>query len=150
MRMIQPLVLGALLALLGLLTSPRADELLPGPVPAEVEVVVDGDTLEVRAQIWLDQEVRTLVRLEGIDAPELRGKCPSEKTQALAAKAWLVSYLTASSEAEVLLFNISYEKYAGRVLATVQLPTGENLSDLLLAEGLVRAYSGGKRQGWCD
>ena len=42
---------------------------LEGPVPAFVERVVDGDTLVVRARIWLGQELRIMVRVAGIDAP---------------------------------------------------------------------------------
>ena len=54
-------------------------EIVPGPVPAEVLAVLDGDTLVVRARIWLGQDVETRIRLDGIDAPELKGKCESER-----------------------------------------------------------------------
>jgi hypothetical protein len=32
----------------------RADSDLPGPIPAALVRVIDGDTVEVRARIWLD------------------------------------------------------------------------------------------------
>ena len=35
----------------------QAKDVLAGPVPAEVVRVVDGDTLLVRAEIWLGQTV---------------------------------------------------------------------------------------------
>ena len=38
---------------------------LPGPFPAEVLGVIDGDTFEARVTIWLGHEVTTRVRLLG-------------------------------------------------------------------------------------
>ena len=58
--------------------GPGAAERLAGPYPAEVERIVDGDTLAVRVAIWLEQDLNVLVRIRGIDAPELRGRCDDE------------------------------------------------------------------------
>ena len=66
---------------------PAAAEILPGPVLAEVVEIIDGDTLAVRARIWLDQTIEARVRLSGIDAPELRGRCAAERHAAVAARA---------------------------------------------------------------
>jgi len=63
---------------LGLGAGAPAAERLPGPVLARVMTILDGDTLEVQARIWLGQAVTTRVRLDGIDAPELIGKCGAE------------------------------------------------------------------------
>src|SRR5688500_4618693 len=87
---------------------------LDGPVAAEVLRVVDGDTIEVRAHIWLGQEVTTLVRLGGVDAPELKGKCESERAAARRAKARIEEKLNGG---EVTLRDIRFEKYAGRVMS---------------------------------
>ena len=119
---------------------------LDGPVAAEVLRVVDGDTIEVRAHIWLGQEVTTLVRLGGIDAPELKGKCQSERDAALRAKARIEQKLAGG---EVTLRDIRFEKYAGRVMSRVETGTGEDLGAALKREGYVRAYRGAKRAGWC-
>ncbi|WP_173980368.1 thermonuclease family protein [Magnetospirillum sp. UT-4] len=64
----------------------RSGDILPGPIPATVQKVVDGDTVHVRARIRLGQDVETMVRLAGIDTPEIRGRggCPEERD--LAAK----------------------------------------------------------------
>ena len=59
---------------------------MPGPIPAEILDVLDGDTIAVRATIWLGQAVETHVRLSGIDAPELRAHCAEEKEKAEAAR----------------------------------------------------------------
>jgi endonuclease YncB( thermonuclease family) len=119
---------------------------LDGPVAAEVLRVIDGDTIEVRAHIWLGQEVTTLVRLGGIDAPELKGKCESERAAARRAKARIEEKLRGG---EVTLRDIRFEKYAGRVMSKVETGKGEDLGTALAREGYVRTYHGAKRAGWC-
>ncbi len=124
-----------------------ARDVVPGPVPARVVAVIDGDTITVRARIWLGQDVETRVRLAGVDAPELRGACPRERALAVAARDLLVA---AVGGAEVTLTEIRYDKFGGRVLAHVESAAGESLSKLLVAAGLGRVYDGGKRDSWCD
>lgn len=125
----------------------RAVETLPGPVPAEIVSVVDGDTISVRAHIWLGQEVATLVRLAGIDTPELKGECESERVRARAARNYLEQVIAGGA---VTLAQIRYEKYAGRVMARVAAADGSDLSERMIASGFARAYDGGKRVAWCQ
>lgn len=134
------------LAAFGPTPGRAAGEVLPGPLPARVVAVVDGDTLEVSARIWLGQAVRVRVRLAGIDAPELRGKCAAERRAAGRAKAFLTA---AVADGEVRLSQIRYGKYAGRVLARIAAADGRDLGQALLARGLARVYDGGKRPAWC-
>src|SRR3989338_6548178 len=47
-----------------------SEEPVTGPVAAAVLEVIDGDTIVVRARIWLGQAVETRVRLSWADAPE--------------------------------------------------------------------------------
>ena len=89
-------------------------ETLPGPVAARVERVVDGDTIAVTARVWLGQDVHVLVRVRGIDAPELRGRCAEETRRARAATRRAAAAVAAGS---VTLWRISGDKYHGRVLA---------------------------------
>ena len=56
----------------------RATDGISGPVMAQVLRVIDGDTIAVRAQIWIGQSVETRVRIVGVDTPELRGRCALE------------------------------------------------------------------------
>jgi endonuclease YncB( thermonuclease family) len=123
---------------------------LAGPVDAQVLRVVDGDTLVVRAHIWLGQEVQTQVRLSGIDAPELRGGCSTERDLAQRARAHLVRQLTAGDGilAQVRLYDIRVDKYGGRVLARVVTDDGD-VGQGLLAAGLARIYAGRARGSWC-
>jgi len=122
-----------------------ATEILPGPIAATVERVVDGDTLDIKARIWLGQDVVIRVRLAGVNAPEKRSKCAAEKD--LAEKA--AAFITAQTTDGVVLRNIHYGKWAGRVVAEVEAGDS-SLSEGLIATGLGRAYHGGKRRGWCQ
>lgn len=141
----------ALAAAAGPGPAARAKERLVGPVPAEVIAVVDGDTLSVRAHVWLGQRVETLVRLAGVDAPELRGKCARERALAALARDFLAARLGPRDGVPggVLLRDIRFGKFAGRVLARVEDAAGADLAELLLAEGLARRYGGRRRPSWC-
>ena len=119
---------------------------LPGPVPAAVERVIDGDTVKVRATIWVGQEVDVAVRLAGVDAPELfHPKCAAEKARALKARSFVEGFFAGG---EARLYDVHYGKYAGRVVARVENGAGKDLSSDLLAAGLAAPYSA--RRGWCS
>lgn len=135
------------LMILAVAANARAAETLAGPVPARVMHVIDGDTLVVRARIWLGQEVETAVRLAGVDAPELKGACTSERERAQLAREYLSSRVLGGA---VMLTGVRYEKYGGRILAQVRLEDGRDLAQLLLAEGHARAYDGRARARWCE
>lgn len=124
-----------------------ARDVIPGPIAAHVVRVVDGDTLIVRARIWLGQEVETAVRLDGIDTPEIKGKCDAERRMAIAARD--VTRGLAESRV-VLLRDVRYGKYAGRVLARIETGDGMDLGRALLERGLGRPYRGGPRGDWCE
>ncbi len=144
------LVIGLVLGGLWVPSSP-AGERLSGPIGAQVLRILDGDTLEVSAHIWLGQDVETRVRLVGIDAPELRGGCPYEREMAVRARAHVMARLSAASGSPVLvsLYDISLGKYSGRVLARVLTAEGEDLGHSLLAAGLAHPYAGRGRRSWC-
>ncbi len=120
-------------------------EIIRGPVSAEVLRVMDGDTIVVRARIWLGQDIETRVRLDGVDTPEMNGKCERERRMALKARDWVASL---AAGGKVILRDIQYGKYAGRVVARVEAPDGEDFSHSLLRAGLGRPYDG-RRRPWC-
>jgi micrococcal nuclease len=130
-------------ALVGTSPVTGAPATLPGPIPAEVVDVIDGDTLSVRAIIWLGQSVETNIRLAGVDAPELHARCPQEKTMAEAARRLV-------GVGMVQLMDVQPDKYGGRVRACVRITSGDDLSEALLKTGLVRPYHGERRQSWCE
>jgi endonuclease YncB( thermonuclease family) len=120
--------------------------LRPGQ-PADVLRVLDGDTFEAQVHVWPGIDITTKVRLRGIDAPELRARCPEERTKAEAAREALRALL---GEGDVMVMRVGLDKYGGRVLAEAGTRTTPDVGATLLARGLVRPYSGGRREPWCD
>lgn len=119
---------------------------ITGPVAAKVVKVYDGDTFTVEAYPWPGITAKASVRVNGVDTPEIRGKCEEEKQKAIAAREF-VKWLILGEV--VFLQNVKYGKYAGRVVADVKLEGGANLADKIIGQGLGREYHGGAREGWC-
>ncbi len=138
----------------------QSAEPLPGPVPAEVVRVIDGDTVEVRARIWPGHIVETRVRLRGVDTPETRRPdCEAERTAGAAATAFTEDWIAASrlvteaienpdaSPAVVSLHEIDLGSFAGRVVARIRRADGEDLSEALVDAELATPY--GETGPWC-
>lgn len=85
------------------------------------------------------------VRIRGIDAPEIRGKCEAEKALARVARDRLRALF--AEAVRIDLVNVSRGKYF-RIIADVEAD-GINVADILLQEGLGRGYSGEARESWC-
>lgn len=107
--------------------------------------VLDGDSFKARVEVWPGQYTETTVRIAGIDAPEIRGKCVKEREAAKSAQLRLAELLT---DGKVRLSEVRPDKYASRVDAVVTVD-GKPVADSLLAEGRVRKYTGGSRGSWC-
>ncbi len=116
-----------------------------GPLDARVIRVLDGDTIEVETTVWLGQVVRTTVRFDGVDTPELRGKCEFERMLARDAKLFVEQRVADG----VTIDGVRPDKYGDRVLATVRVK-GQDLAQLLVEAGLARVYHGDKRMSWCE
>ena len=127
--------------------KPRHADEVSGPISAWVLRVIDGDTIAVRARIWVGQSVETRVRIAGVDTPELRGHCALEIELATAARDLVADAL---GDQPAILRDVRHDKFGGRVLARVESNTGEDIATLLIAAGLGRPYDGGKRTPWCD
>ena len=84
--------------------------------------------------------------MQGV-VPELKGRCPYENRLALKARAFVQ---TRTAEGKVVLHDIHYGKYAGRVVARVQMPGSGNLLDAFLRAGLGRVYQGRQQESWCQ
>jgi len=115
-----------------------------GPVDAELISIIDGDTLLVAAKPWPQQTISVSVRIRGVDAPEMKSKCPELRERAAAAKQALASML-ASSDGKLTLSSISGDKYFGRVVADVIVADGLDAGAELLAAGMVTPYDGGRK-----
>lgn len=123
-----------------------AADRIAGPITAIVVRVVDGDTIEVSAAVWIGLEITVSARIRGIDTPEIRGKCRDETIMAAAAADRLAE---AVRSGVVRLTDIEGDKYFGRVVADVTTGEGADVAALMLASGLARVYDGGTRSGWC-
>ena len=138
-------VVSALFLVLIALPALAGGTILPGPFQADVIRVVDGDTIEARVHIWLGQDVTTDIRIRGIDAPEVNGRCREEKIMAASA----TERLAGLAGDAIRVSEIGEDKYGGRVLARVENAGGGDVGALMLESGLARPYIGGRRGDWC-
>jgi len=125
--------------------SPR-QEVIEGPITGQIINIPDGDTVNVKAHVWIGEEIETSLRIDGIDAPEMKGKCAKERTLAEAARQELSILL---DDNLIRIYNIRLEKYAGRVLAQVETSGGIDIGRHMIEKGFARPYHGEKRQSWC-
>ena len=102
----------------------------------------DADTITIASKLPYDASplYRLSVRLNGIDAPEIKGKCAEEKEVAKEARDF-VSNLVLNKY--VRLENIESEKY-GRILADVYIGN-VHLNEILLKERYAVKYDGGSK-----
>ncbi len=121
------------------------------PVNAEsfdvpMRYVYDGDSIMISLPQLPIPLNNASVRINGIDAPEIKGKCASEIEQAKKAKEFMKTLI---GDAKTLtLTNFKWDKYGGRVNATV-IVNGKDIASEMIAAGHVRSYTGGRRAGWC-
>ena len=139
--MIRP-ALCCLLLLAPLADTARGADRIAGPVEAEILRIIDGDTILVSAKPWPQQSIEVYVRLRGIDTPELRSRCSSDRAAAMSARDLLMSL---ADGVRVALTDIEGDKFFGRVVADVHLADGSNPAHDLLAAGLAVTYSGGRK-----
>jgi len=113
----------------------------------EIRSIYDADTFKVSIPEWPAIIGKSIsIRILGIDAPEIRGKCQAEKDMARAAKQFTVEKLRSAEAVE--LRDMQRGKYF-RILANVYVD-GYNLGEMLVKAGHARKYDGGRREGWCD
>ena len=108
--------------------------------------VYDGDTFRVNIDSLPPIVGKNIaIRVNGVDTPEIRGKCLYEKNLALKARDFVRAKL--SNAKEIKLTNLQRGKYF-RMVANV-LVDGVNLERELLDNELAYRYDGGKKLSWC-
>ena len=127
---------------------PRQD-VVAGPIPAHVVKLIDGDTVQVVAEIWPGHVVLTDIRVGDIDTPEKKGRAKCAEEAALAEQASAVTQSLIGGK-DVFLFNVQFEKYGGRVLGDVRTVEGTSAAQHLITLGLARPYNGGSKSSWCQ
>lgn len=114
--------------------------------PSAITSIYDGDTFTIDLAGCPPVLCRRIsVRINGIDAPEMRGKCGQEKEKARQAKQFLVQRLRGGKLIE--LRNVARDKYF-RLRADVVID-GVDVGGEMIRNNLARRYDGGKRVGWC-
>jgi micrococcal nuclease len=112
-------------------------------------IAVDGDTIKSPAGVTY--------RIEGLDTPEtFRAKCGEERALGEKAKRRLqqlmsgagVRVIESTKKVRKTGEIVAKRDRYGRTLAKVKIGN-EDISDILIREGLARPYKGGKREKWC-
>jgi endonuclease YncB( thermonuclease family) len=107
--------------------------------------VIDGDTFRVDINELSDIIGKNIrIRILGIDAPEINGKCAFEKELAIKARDFVQILLDNADS--VILKNLDRGNFF-RLLAEV-IVDGKNLGELLVAKDLAVRYQG-KKSSWC-
>ena len=113
---------------------------------SKVISVYDGDTFRVNIDSLPPIVGKNIaIRVNGVDTPEIRGKCQYEKNLALEARDFVRGKL--ANAKEIKLTNLQRGKYF-RVVANV-LVDGVSLEQELLDNKLAYSYDGGKKLSWC-
>ena len=116
-------------------------------IVSKVISVYDGDTFRVDIDSLPPIVGKNIpIRLNGVDTPEIQGKCQHEKNLALNARDFVRNKL--ANAKEIKLTNLQRGKYF-RVVANVLLD-GVSLEQELLENKLAYKYTGGKKSSWCN
>jgi endonuclease YncB( thermonuclease family) len=131
---------------LGVFTAQAAPE-YGTVIVSKVISVYDGDTFRVDIDSLPPIVGKNIpIRLNGVDTPEIRGKCKYEKDLAIKARDFVRNKL--ANAKEIKLNNLQRGKYF-RVVANV-IVDGVSLEQELLDNELAYKYTGGKKLSWCD
>jgi len=116
-------------------------------IVSKVISVYDGDTFRVDIDSLPPIVGKNIaIRLNGVDTPEIQGKCQYEKDLALKARDFVRNKL--ANAKEIKLTKLQRGKYF-RVVADVMVD-GVSLEQELLENKLAYKYTGGKKSSWCN
>jgi endonuclease YncB( thermonuclease family) len=120
------------------------------PYPYEIIRVIDGDTVEFKADFLpapLDKKLS--LRVWGVDTPEksFRANCDSEKKLGEDASKFTKKLLAEAKKTEIVIYE--WDKFGGRVLGDI-LIDGKSLTKLLIENGYAREYYGDAKKSWCE
>jgi micrococcal nuclease len=116
-------------------------------IVSKVISVYDGDTFRVDIDSLPPIVGKNIpIRLNGVDTPEIRGKCKYEKDLALEARDFVRNKL--ANAKEIKLTKLQRGKYF-RMVANV-LVDGVSLEQELLDNEFAYKYTGGKKSSWCN
>jgi micrococcal nuclease len=102
----------------------------------EIIKVYDGDTITVVLDLGFGVYRKEVLRLYGIDTPELRGE---EREQGLISRDWLREKLDTDLDKIIIKTIKDGKGKYGRYLAEIYVD-GVNINKQLIAEGLAKVY----------
>lgn len=121
-----------------------------GDMNANFLYAYDGDTITVGFQYMPDQyplfhEMK--IRVLGIDTPEISGKTRREKALAEEARNFTQNFCCSAEY--ITLLSCAWDKYGGRIIASVVADGKFDLGTELIKKGLAKPYSGkGPKPKW--
>ena len=111
--------------------------------PATLDKVIDGDTITCTLDLGFHIHHWKKIRFYGVNAPESRTRNKREKEAGLRAKERGIELLD-GADLQVQSFLVG--KF-GRVLG-VLYDGRKSIFDIMIKEGHLRPYDGGKREPW--
>ena len=110
--------------------------------------VIDGDTIDLGKNV-ADTLPPLHLRINGVDTPEIHGKCLNERMLAVQAKNFV--QFTLDNEKNFAIIYKKWDKYGGRVLGDIRFDNGVLLSEELIRRGFAIQYNGEKKtKDWCQ
>jgi micrococcal nuclease len=110
--------------------------------------VYDGDTIHAVFKLPNSAEChKWVIRLMGIDTPEMKSKNAVEKAKATETRDYLKKMIL---DKIIVLDCLEFDKY-GRLLANIYLegtPGEKSINQTLINNGYAKAYDGGTKEGW--
>jgi micrococcal nuclease len=104
--------------------------------------VIDGDTVS----LWCEGQGVSRARLVGFDTPEMFSpRCPKEFIAAQQAT-WALRWMILRAHT-LRLTPLGQDRYHRRLVSLML--DGQSVARRMIKAGHARAYSGGKRGGWC-
>ncbi len=138
-----------ILAVLFMFCVVTAIDAVASPVALPIVKVIDGDTIKTKLPSLPDTISDVSIRIVGIDTPEKnpRAKCLAEHVRGVKASDFVKSL--AKNNKDMLVDNMKWDKYGGRIDGTVIIG-GVDVAKELINQGLARPYNGGKKGDWCS
>ena len=107
---------------------------------AQVDRIVDGDTIDVILDLGFDLKMESRVRFAGVNAPESRTKDTVEKEQGLAAKRYVEDWVGALEGKVIIETVLDKRGKYGRVLGRILSDEGDCLNDEMVSLGHAVRY----------
>src|SRR3954454_5996282 len=104
-----------------------------GPYPGVVDLVHDGDTVNVKLDVGFDLTIYTRVRVHGINSPELSSNAGK------AARDFARTLLPAGTAVKVT--SLGWDKYGGRIEGDIASDGGD-FAKAMVAAGHAKRWDG--------